>query len=401
MKKSLLFLSLLLIIFLTKGNTIQGILLDNVTKARIQYANVYYNSRCGTTTDINGEFVLYAKNIGIKDTLWISCVGYIRKPIIFKDLVIDGINKIYLTPVVYSLDTSEVSMARMTPYQLLRNAFNKIRLNCKADRHFYKATYYERISNFDRFYDDRIGRWRSRDLNCALIIEDPGYDKLHNSLYGVSENFYITGINKSSKDTLYKGISKELNHLSLTIANNFYRYNKRCFASPKYYDYKIKSTYYDSVVSKNMIEISITPKNPKKRFTSCEVYMSSSDHKIYKIHVLYKQKSEETMVAQNMNGNYYTTNISDIIVIFKPNNNDKMELSYIKAESEYGNYFSANDKPYIVLKEFTELKIIGEVENGAELTKGIPKIDNHTTIYDQKVNFDKEFWLENNVIIGK
>jgi len=398
-KRFLTIIFLLFTAIYAKGNAIQGILLDNATNAKIPYANVYYNSRCGTTTDINGEFVLYAKNIGAKDTLWVSCIGYYRKSILFKDLVVNGVNKIYLTPVVYSLDTSKVSTARITPYQLLRDAFKKIRMNCKEDKHFYKGTYYEKISNFDRLYVDRIGRWRSRDLNCALVVEDPGYNKLHNSFFGINENFYIFGINKSFKDTIYKSVFKELNHLTYTMRNNFYRYNCSYFSSPKSYDYRIKSTYYDSIIKKNMIEITITPKDPKKRFANCEVYLSSSDHKIYKIHILFKSKSEETKVTQNLNENYYETNMSDVIVIFKPDNNDKMELSYIKEEFELGNYFSVNDQPYIVFKEYKELKIIGEAENGAELVKGIPKMDNNTTIYDQKVNNDKGFWLENNVIL--
>lgn len=365
-----------------KGNVIQGVLMDNATKAKIPYASVYYNSRCGTITDINGEFVLYAKNIGVKDTLWVSCIGYQRKAVLFRDLSVNAKNRIYLDPVSYSLDTSEVSMARITPYQLLRDAFKRIRVNCKEDKHFYKGTYFEKISNFDRLYDDRIGRWRSRDVNCAVVLEDPGYDELHNNFLGISENFYITGVNKSNKDSLYKGLSKEMNYLPLTIINNFYRYKCRYFTSPKSYDYRIKSTYYDSVIKKNMIGISITPKNPKKRFACCEVYMSSFDHKIYKIHVLYKRKSEEMEGKPNANENYYRIDLSDVMVIFKPDNDDKMELSYIKQEFELGNYFTANDKPYIVYKEFTELKIIGEAENGAELVKNIPKMDNHTTIYD-------------------
>jgi hypothetical protein len=390
---------LLFTVIYANGNTIQGVVMDSVSKTHIPYASVYYNSRCGTTTDINGEFVLYAKNIGAKDTLWVSCIGYYRKSIPFKDLAFNGLNKILLTPVVYSMDTSKISTARIKPYQLLRDAFKKIRMNCKEDKHFYKGTYYEHISDFGRDYKDGIGRWRSRDLNCAVVVEDPGYDKLHNSFFGINENFYILGINKSFKDSLFKGTFKESNYLTYSMRNNFYRYKCSYFSSPKSYDYKIKSTYYDSIIKKNIIEISITSKTPKKEFVNCEVYLSSSDHKIYKIHILDKYKSEETKVTQNFNENYYETNISDVVVIFKPDNNDKMELSYIKEEFELGNYFSANDQPYIVFREFTELKIIGEAENGTELVKGISKMDNHTTIYDQKVNNDKGFWLENNLIL--
>jgi len=147
-----------------------------------------------------------------------------------------------------------------------------------------------------------------------------------------------------------------------------------------------------------MIEISITPKNPKKDFGYGEVYLSSSDHKIYKIHLFYK--GEDKPDSTGFKNNYYTKYLdSEIIVIYKPDANNLMELSYIKYESGFGAFYFENDEPYVVSKESMEFKVIGEVENGLELVKGLPKIDKSTTIYDQKVNNDKSFWLENNVIL--
>ena len=374
------------------GSTVQGVIMDSVAKMHIPYASVYFNSKCGTITDFNGDFVLYAKKINSEDSLWVSCIGYHRKSISVKDLSFTEINKIYLIPVVYSLDTSEISTAKITPYQLLQDAFKNIKTNSKDDKHFYKGTYFEQIRNYDH-----VKKWHSRTLNCAVIVEDPGYGRTHGSSLGINENIYILGINKSTEDSITKVLFNEPNYLSWTMENNYYRYDCSYFDSPRSYDYKIKSTYYDSIIKKNMIEISITSKKPKKKFVNCEVYLSSSDHKIYKMHVLYQYKPKDTLVSSGSK-NYYRYN-SDVIVIYKPDNNNKMELSYIKYEFEDGDFRYEDDKPVISSKRTMEYKVIGEVEKGEDLVKGISKMDNNTRIYDQKVIDNKDFWLENNVIL--
>ena len=392
MKKKLFIIFLLLITIKAQGTVIRGLLIDAKTKAQIPYVNVYFNTHCGTTTDINGDFVLYTKSISVNDTLWISCVGYYRKFILYKDLTFNGINKIYLTPVVYSLDTSKISSTRITPFQLLRDAFKKIKVNCKDSLHFYKATYYEHINNYDP-----VKNWHSRTLNCAVIVEDPGYSKLHSSLFGIIENVYILGINKS-EDSITRVFMDDPNYLMWTMENNYYRYSCDYFNSPRTYNYKIKSTYYDSIIQKNMIEISITPKCPKKDFVYSEVFLSSSDHKIFKIHIFIKSEGtpDSTKIKKK---SYYKFLDSDIIVIYKPDLNKKMELSYIKYEFGDGSFYYEKNQPITTSKRTMEYKVIGEAENGTELIKGVRKMDNKTTIYDQKVNNSKDFWLENNVII--
>ncbi len=376
----------------TNANIIRGILFDNETKAKIPYATVYFNSRSGTTTDMNGDFVLYVKNVKPNDTVWVSCIGYYRKTILWKELSCKTINKIFLTPVTYLLDTSVVSAAGITPFQLLRDAFKNIKINCNNFNHYYKASYYEQIKDYDH-----VKKWHTRTLNCAVIVEDPGYERLHSSTFGIIENVYILGINKGV-DSITKVTFPERNLLTEVLENNYYHYSCKFLNSPKSYDYKITNTYYDSVIRKNMIKINISPKDAKKDVAYGEVYLSSSDHKIFKIHILYK--GEETPDSTGYKNNYYTKYLdSDITVIYKLNKNDKMELSYIKYDSGFGAFYFENNNPYVVSIESMEFNVIGEVENGANLVKEIPKMDNHTRIYDQKVVSDTNFWLENNVIL--
>ncbi len=392
MKIKLLIILIFFTAIHTYANTIQGILLDNETKAYIPCANVYFNTRCGTTTDMDGKFVLYAKNVGVKDTLWVSCIGYHRKAVLFKDLSFKAMNKIYLDPVTYYLDSSEISTARITPFQLLRDAFKNIKANCKDTVHYYKANYYEQLK-----HHNTVKKWHTRTLNCAVIVEDPGYDRLHHSEFGMVENVYILGINKGV-DSITRAFTKEPNYLLWTMENNYYHYTTSCLNSPKSFDYKIKSTYYDSVIQKNMIEISITPKNPQKDFAYGEVYLSSTDHKIFKIHILHKSQDTPDSTGSKKKS-YYMFLDSDIIVLYKQNKDNRMELSYIKYEFGDGSFYFKNNDPIVSSIRTMEFKVIGDAENGADLVKGIPKMDNNTTIYDQKVNNDKSFWLENNVIL--
>lgn len=392
MKNKLIIFFLTLVSGYANGNVIQGLLLDHSTNAPIPYANVYYNTRCGTTTDMDGKFVLYVKNVGVKDTLWVSCVGYHRKAILFNDLSFKTMNKMFLEPVTYSLDSSEISTARITPFQLLRDAFKNIKTNCKDTAHFYKANYYEQLKNYDQ-----KKKWHTRTLNCAVIVEDPGYDRLHHSEFGMVENVFILGIHKGV-DSITRVFTKDPNYLLWTMENNYYHYTTSCLNSPKSFDYKIKSTYYDSVIQKNMIEISIMPKNPQKDFAYGEVYLSSTDHKIFKIHILHKSQDTPDSTGSKKKS-YYKFLDSDIIVLYKQNKDNRMELSYIKYEFGDGSFYFKNNNPIVSSIRTMEFKVIGELENGAELVKGFPKMDNNSTIYDQKVNNDKEFWLENNVIL--
>jgi hypothetical protein len=76
-----------------------------------------------------------------------------------------------------------------------------------------------------------------------------------------------------------------------------------------------------------------------------------------------------------------------------------MILSYLKYEFGDGYFYYDKHKPHIVGKFFTEYKNIGEIENGESLIKKLPRMDNSTNIYDQKMMQNKAFWLDYNIVI--
>ncbi len=393
MKNLLLVLYFLLITLFAKGRIVQGNLIDTKTLAPIPYANVYVNKYLGAISDIDGKFILYIKNDPLNDSIWISSIGYYRKAFLLKKLDTINANNIHMDPVVYNLNPVEIITSGISAYEMLADAFKKIKTNFQTGKRFYKGSYFEQINNYDP-----IKKWHTRTVNSALIIEDPGYDRLHaNLLDNILENIYILGIQKN-RDSLLKVPTPEGNYLKWMLERNFCRYKSEYFSDPKNYNYTLKTSYYDSTLKTNILEIKISPKNSKEEVVYGEVYLSSVDHKLFKIHILYKAEDFPIPVQTNSKDYYIHLN-SDILVIYKSDNENKMILSYLKYEFGDGFFYYEQHKPHIVGKFFTEYKNIGEVENGESLVRKLPRMENSNNIYDQKMMQNKAFWLDYNIVI--
>lgn len=381
----------------TQGITIQGNVLDIKTKLPVQLANVYIENKIGTTTNNNGNFILYFNDFKSNEKLYISCIGYASKVILLREIDTIKINSIELNPIIYNLDEFEVKSSEIKPYELLKMAFESISVNYKKGKHYYKGLYFEQISNFDK-----ISNLRSRNVNCAVIVEDPGYNKFYNNWFGnIKENIYILGINKgfdSLKYTTHKNTDvNEANYLMWAFEKNYCRYKTDYFSNPDKYIYRIYGSYYDSLLKETIIQINISPQNPKKDVIYGEIFISRSNYKIYKIHILYK--SENYDIQEKKKDKYYYKNLnSDIVVLYKPDYNNEMILSYIKYEFGDGFFSYEQNKPYMIFKKYLEYKVIGEVENGEKVIKNLTKMANSTNIYDYKVINNKSFWNEYNLI---
>jgi len=389
--KIVLLILLILNVYHLKSQFIQGVLLDSKSKVSIPYANVYFNKYNATVSDIKGNFILNFKRNNAEDTLFISCIGYNRKVILLKDLNQNTLNEIDLIPVVYNLSSIEIITKGISPYEILQDAFDKIKQNCENNKHFYKASYFEQINEYDPFR-----KWHSRTVSSAIIIDDPGYNKLHGNFFGLQENVYFVGINKNKEDSLIKVHVSEENYLIRALEYNLYRYKNDLFKSQKDFYYQIKTSYYDSILKTDIIEIAMIPRNSTEEITYGEVYLSSSEHKIYKIHIFFK---EQINPFSKNKTDYYKYLNSDIVVTYKPNNENKMILSFIKYEFGDGYFYNDNDKPHIVSKKYLEYKCIGEIENGEEVVKKLPKMENSNNIYNQKIMKNRAFWLDYNIIL--
>lgn len=398
-----IYITLIFILLTTslKATTLEGIIYDSKTQTPVPYANVFLNQYAGTISDINGKFTLFIKNYNSIKHLSISCIGYNQKVLSLNNLDTIGLNKIDLIPVIYNLSSTEIISSGVKPYDLLQSAFDKIKENFKNEKHYLKGSYYEQINNFDP-----INKWHSRTLNSAVIIEDPGYDRLHGGWFSewslsdkILEIIYILGIRKGN-DSLVKVPAKDGNYLTWTFEENYCRYKNEVFSSPKTYNYEIKSSYFDSILKTNIIEIKITPKDPKKEFAYAEVYISSSDHKIFKIHRLYKNEDYPIPPQTNKSDkDYYYHLNSNVIFLYKPDNEGKMILSYAKYEFGEGFFYYNQNKPHIVSKVYAEYKTIGLMENGEAIIKKTPRMDKASNIYDQKIMNNKAFWLDYNIIL--
>ena len=83
--------------------SVNGTVLDSVTKQKLAFVNIIVNDdgTFGTTTDIDGNFSITSKKA--IETLTFSYVGYKKKQVI-ADNFGQKSNKFYLSPVSYKLD---------------------------------------------------------------------------------------------------------------------------------------------------------------------------------------------------------------------------------------------------------------------------------------------------------
>ncbi|MCX6232043.1 MAG: hypothetical protein NTZ33_10920 [Bacteroidetes bacterium] len=393
MKKCILVIFFLSSSLIIRAGIIQILIVDGQSQQPVPFASVYFNKYSGAISGISGSCSINISTFKPNDTLWISCIGYNRKALLMKYIDTLNVNKISLNPVVYQLNSVEIITKAISPYELLSDAFKKIKQNCENSRKYYKASYFEQIRDFDD-----LRKWHTRTVNSAIILDDPGYNGLHNDLFGIKEDVYFVGINKNKADSLVKVPTSEGNYLKWTLEENYCRYKCKGFNSPDLYNYSIKSSYFDSTLKTDIIEISIIPKNPKKDELYAEVFISSTDHKIFKIHKLINLEQYPDPVMK-YDKDYYVYLNSDVVEIFKLNNDNKMVLSYIKYEFGDGFFYYDRNKPHIVSKKFLEYKCIGEIENGAAVVKKLPKMENSSNIYDQKIMKNKAFWLDYNIIL--
>ena len=92
MKKNILIIKVLFLLLfsntsLSQEKNIFGIILDSLQNP-IQYANIgILNKPIGTVSNKKGEFNLILDNSYLSDTLKISCLGYVSKELLIKNLL--------------------------------------------------------------------------------------------------------------------------------------------------------------------------------------------------------------------------------------------------------------------------------------------------------------------------
>lgn len=110
-------------------HNIKGSIVSNITSTPVQYANIFFNKKTGTSSDKEGKFNLQYTSKQLSDTLTISALGFktLKLPLSF---LLNSPN-LKLEEDIYSLD--EVVITPLSAYPILKKSASKAYKNYKID----------------------------------------------------------------------------------------------------------------------------------------------------------------------------------------------------------------------------------------------------------------------------
>ena len=395
---STIFLLIIYQLSISQSSHLIGNIVNSETKEPICYANITFENK-GSSSNEYGIFVLKLNSeIKESDSIKISCIGFQSKAILIKDLLIADTSTILLIPVVYDINGLSVEAEYVSPYEILQNAFKKIKTNNSKEKTYFKVTLYEKQS----YYDDSHDTDRNREIYISSYLEDPGYIKSYNKIRGVKEKFFINGIFIANNYGLLNNVNVgPTAHKHLLIENPL-RYKKKdaIFNDPKSYKYSIQKAYFDSTLKKNILVLDISAIDTTSKFGKCKVYISSGDYKIFRIDLEYEYEKDikyNRKSGDNVSGDKdYFYSIEYIL-----NKKGKMELKRITMEFGAINLNSIKNHVNYSSTWKCELKIIEAVDLDILEIQKSPRLDNNENVFNQKIINDKSYWLDYNLIIKK
>ena len=371
---------------------IRATVLNKSDNSPISYCHAYFNIKNGSSTNGKGEFILnYSKNIGTKDSLSISCIGFKKKKISFNNINLIKSNTIYLEPSAYNLDDVEVKSDAITPYEILQSALNKLSENCVSSTKHYQCSYYEHI---DLMMENKD--FTTRTVKGDLILSVPKINRIKRIVINsINEKIHFIAINKGSSK-LFADHIKEPNSLKYLIMENTLRYWQAVFYSPKKYNYSIAQVYYDSSFHTSVMEVSISPKDSLSEFAYVSVFITTGKHQILKVNMryLYSKMEDE---KPGKYGIYRYSNTENLL-IYRMRKDNKMELSYIHSFSGQSYYDTVKQENTLKKDVFVKLNVLNEVINGEELIKELPEMQYGKNIYNQESNDNKSFELKPEIL---
>ena len=145
-KKYILFLILIIVANTAKAQvfSVNGSVLDSVTKQKLAFVNIIVNNdgTFGTTTDIDGNFSIHSKK-EIR-TLTFSYVGYHKKTVAI-ELLNSKSNKIVLKPASYKLQEITVLAGENPAHRIIDSVVKNRRHNNPEMLDYYEYTIYDRM----------------------------------------------------------------------------------------------------------------------------------------------------------------------------------------------------------------------------------------------------------------
>ena len=149
MIRHLIFIGLLFsinypVLYCQQPDYIRGKVLDSKTSKPVPYATIRLkNFQVGVISNAEGDFRIL-NNPGFQsDSLIVSCIGFRRLSMDFRDMKTSGINNLKLVPIIYSLNEVRITARkkRLNPEIIITRALRNIKRN-NPDKPFSYVSYY-------------------------------------------------------------------------------------------------------------------------------------------------------------------------------------------------------------------------------------------------------------------
>ena len=146
-------------LFSQEINYINGKIINLTTSAPVSFATIKLkNNQLSVYANTEGDFSLINNSEFDSDSVIITCIGYKKYSIAFKDLNDKEVNKIYLTPSHYGPEEVKVTAQdrKLNSVSIIRSAISKI-----------STKYYVKPFNFISYYRD----YQKKDSNYINLNE--------------------------------------------------------------------------------------------------------------------------------------------------------------------------------------------------------------------------------------
>lgn len=311
-------ISVIALIIITQSygqQTFSSKLLDSKTEQPIPYATIQFNSKSGVISNDSGEFnITIKRNIQLKDSLVISCLGYEEKrislfnydnsPIYLKPQTVD-LSEVLVTNKTYSIDEilDKVKEGLSTNYDrdyAKRKLFFRTSYYTKIDKHnviLEKST----IPEFNQKLIDSLIEIMPKDIADHTEILGELYGKIEPETFQKMEILKACQLYDKSSDINFNNYEKRFNDI-------FKKYVKR----DSYF--KIKSGWFGA---KEEIDSSFFGDKNEKETVVTDAMLAEQQKKdsIQKLGFLNWKK----LIIHNFENNNFIDEDNDLNFIHKSN----------------------------------------------------------------------------------
>lgn len=285
---------------------IDGKVLNSTTSKPVPFATVKLkDNQLGVYANAEGDFKIIRNPEFQADSLIITCIGFKRHSISYKDLNDKEVNKIYLTQAIYGLEEVKVIASR--------KKLGSVRIIGRAIRNI-KNNYPKKPYNFISYYRDyqkREGNYINLNEAIVQTLENGFTSKSTSNKYRLLdfrknmdfprmnippyyEDYFSPELNKSDKVIPYAKLGDQYgNELFILMVHDAIRnFNARSFSFIEYFseDFLLNHDFSDPipVYNDNLLLYKINF-NARSRLTgddlksSGAIYIQPKDYSIHKL----------------------------------------------------------------------------------------------------------------------